>query len=473
MVPDGQSIMEWNRDARSLGSLDHTRIGSAFNPAGGANQTIVWKADYTWDGGGEVTLYRDTPGGNFNVNGSIWNGVYAEANTTLEIYGGTQPPTGAFNPLYDGAKLDNRLDFDDDGFSDVYIAGGGTMRIGVNFDRMAYRDVVNFVDLVGGGVFDNTTLESQTTGRHFQSLEIGGGTYRVSTAHQTFAGSIAVGPGIFNPALTTSTIDTAGVNLTVTGALDIDDNVTLQKTGSGTLSLNGNGAGATNSVLSIAAGAVNINGNQTISRIEGAGTLHVNGTLGINFGGGTSRIASVTTGASGQIDLKSNKMIVTGQSLASLSGQIASARNGGTWDGNGITTSFASSGTLLTTLAIASNADLEKEMFGDVTLAENDVLIMYTYTGDADLNGFIDGDDFLAIDSGFSANATTYAEGDFDYSGTIDADDYWLIDRNYGAQLAPFPSGLPMGGVSAVPEPSGAVVMLMAASLVARRRRHR
>ena len=57
--------------------------------------------------------------------------------------------------------------------------------------------------------------------------------------------------------------------------------------------------------------------------------------------------------------------------------------------------------------------------------------------GDADGDGDIDGDDFFAIDAGFTAGAAGYANGDFDYNGLIDADDYFLIDSNYNkAQLA-------------------------------------
>ena len=58
------------------------------------------------------------------------------------------------------------------------------------------------------------------------------------------------------------------------------------------------------------------------------------------------------------------------------------------------------------------------------------VLVKYTFAGDANLDGKINGDDYFAIDSGYAAHASGYVNGDFNYDGRIDADDYFLIDAN-------------------------------------------
>ncbi len=55
--------------------------------------------------------------------------------------------------------------------------------------------------------------------------------------------------------------------------------------------------------------------------------------------------------------------------------------------------------------------------------------------GDTNFNNVIDGDDYAAIDAGYSAQASTYFEGDFDYNRRIDADDYFVIDANYGKTI--------------------------------------
>jgi hypothetical protein len=62
-----------------------------------------------------------------------------------------------------------------------------------------------------------------------------------------------------------------------------------------------------------------------------------------------------------------------------------------------------------------------------------DVLVKYTYLGDADLSGRVDGDDYFYVDSGYPmAAGATWAAGDFDHNGRTDGDDYFHIDNAYG-----------------------------------------
>jgi len=97
---------------------------------------------------------------------------------------------------------------------------------------------------------------------------------------------------------------------------------------------------------------------------------------------------------------------------------------------------------------------------------------MYTYDGDADLTGNINGDDYFRIDQGYATrnNPTPllgYENGDFNFDGKIDADDYFIIDRNYSRQGMAFSSGAALGGITAdfgelsraVPEPAGLVLL--------------
>lgn len=59
-----------------------------------------------------------------------------------------------------------------------------------------------------------------------------------------------------------------------------------------------------------------------------------------------------------------------------------------------------------------------------------DVVVKYTWGGDADLNGELNGDDYFAIDSNALAQTPGFHNGDFDYNGVIDGDDYFIIDSN-------------------------------------------
>src|SRR5205085_273355 len=69
--------------------------------------------------------------------------------------------------------------------------------------------------------------------------------------------------------------------------------------------------------------------------------------------------------------------------------------------------------------------------FVGLSVALSDVLVMYTYAGDGNLDGKINADDYFRIDRGYAERLTGYANGDFNYSGSINGDDYFLIDANY------------------------------------------
>src|SRR5256886_17230910 len=85
---------------------------------------------------------------------------------------------------------------------------------------------------------------------------------------------------------------------------------------------------------------------------------------------------------------------------------------------------------------------------------------MYTWGGDANLDGTLNGDDYFQIDSHFNQDGTVfgYYNGDFNYDGSINGDDYFIIDSNWntGSTATPFATsgGVPgrLGGVTSVSE---------------------
>jgi hypothetical protein len=101
---------------------------------------------------------------------------------------------------------------------------------------------------------------------------------------------------------------------------------------------------------------------------------------------------------------------------------------------------------------------------------------MYTYGGDANLDGKINIDDYVRIDSGIAAGLTGWSNGDFNYDGKVNIDDYTtVIDANIGNQNGfVFPTGSGIGegmNAVAVPEPAALTVALGGVALLARRRR--
>jgi arabinogalactan endo-1,4-beta-galactosidase len=187
---------------------------------------------------------------------------------------------------------------------------------------------------------------------------------------------------------------------------------------------------------------------------------------------------SVDQASGSQLDIADNKLLVAGGNIGTasgaiysgLAGLIQSAHNGGAWNGPGITTRIAEAATGLTSLGIATAADAGYTggTFGGVSVSPSDVLIMYTYAGDANLDGIISGDDYAAIDFNVAVPAASgWSNGDFNYDGILSGDDYSAIDFNIVAQGAPFPTG--STAVVAVPEPAVAAIGGFVVGLLLRR----
>ena len=222
------------------------------------------------------------------------------------------------------------------------------------------------------------------------------------------------------------------------------------------------------------------------------------GTLELATGGGSNRViktASVSVTGSGKLDLKDNKAIITstpigtwnGSAYTGITGEIQTGRGNGSWNGvGGIVTSMsdATSG-MLTTLAVATadETGYVGGTFAGQSVSSGNVLIMYTWGGDADLNGVLNGDDYFHIDSHILAvqsGATellSFHHGDFDYDGEINGDDYFILDSNIlQAQASvPFPTsaGARSGGLAPIPEPASAAFLASAAAAIALMRRRR
>jgi len=193
-------------------------------------------------------------------------------------------------------------------------------------------------------------------------------------------------------------------------------------------------------------GAVTFNTTQHLDEliISGAATVAA---------GGDKVIVTRDLHVTGKLDLKDNDLIwnyegptplgtFSGGQYTGAIGLVANGRNGGDWNGDGVITSMsdAIAPQFKTTIAVAEASDLPGiSPFAGETLDGSAILFKYTYTGDATLDGVLDGDDFFAVDSAFpnSGNVFGQTNGDFDLNGSIDADDYFLIDSNHSNGQTP------------------------------------
>ena len=72
----------------------------------------------------------------------------------------------------------------------------------------------------------------------------------------------------------------------------------------------------------------------------------------------------------------------------------------------------------------------ETAVWNGVTVDATSVLVKYTYSGDLNMDGLIDGADYGTIDNYVQFPGTSgYANGDFNFDGLIDGADYGLLDN--------------------------------------------
>jgi hypothetical protein len=191
-----------------------------------------------------------------------------------------------------------------------------------------------------------------------------------------------------------------------------------------------------------------------------------------------------TISAAGKLDLRDNKAVFTnmplgtfnGTSYTGVSALVAGGNSGGAWDGNGIVTTMPDAQSGLTSLGVATaaQAGYAGSNFAGVSVNATDVLVMYTYAGDANLDGFISGDDYSAVDFNLLVpNSSGWFNGDFNWDGAVTGDDYSAIDFNILAQGAPFPTGASIGAVTAVPGRTSFLLAPLVALLSRRPRKRR
>jgi hypothetical protein len=224
-----------------------------------------------------------------------------------------------------------------------------------------------------------------------------------------------------------------------------NDSITIASGGSHTFATD---AGVLSSNLSL---TVDAGGVATFSATQHLDDLTVNGAASVEGAGVTLVTHALAIGGSGSLDLRTSSLIVdysavspvgswTGTAYDGMTGLIASGRNGGSWDGNGLRTS---GGDAIHSLAVAEAWErfglttTETAVFANETVDGTSVIVRFTYGGDANLDGKLNVDDYGRIDSNIGLGTFGWFNGDFNLDGKVNVDDYGILDSNIGVQGPP------------------------------------
>jgi hypothetical protein len=510
MVADGASSALFTKTVTTASSLSpRKRLGAFFNPAGAAGtQTINFNGSFTWNDGSSP-FYLITPAGNPSgaMAVSPWNGLFADPGTMLQVNS--------------GAVLDNILTASGSAvtsYAPIYVGGGGTVR----FTTGIADNLSQAKGLAGTAtILDNTLFQSNTTGQHFDGVELRTGTYQLGSTGtgQTLAGGFAVSPSLFDVTRKSSNLIT-DVDLSLTGvgsaaAFKIAAGQTLVKSGAAALNVSGDQLHGPLSNLQVNAGTVNFNTDAGMNN-GGApvNTLSVtvnNGAL-VNFAvsqhvaqlnvtSGVARLAAgkgliEATGvqaSNGQLDLTNNRLIVDytagNDPITSINQQIVRGYNasGTLWGGSGIVSSTAAANASSRGLGYAEASEAlgaAGGTFGTEPVDSTAVVVRYTLLGDATLDGSVDFNDLVKLAQNYntrvaSTTSSWWFRGDFNYDGNVDFNDLVKLAQNYNTAMPsePIPGATATfeqdlaAAFALAPEPGTLSVIGVAAAGMLRRRR--
>jgi hypothetical protein len=336
--------------------------------------------------------------------------------------------------------------------------------------------IANFLSVPGGPV--SVSVDSAVSAGHINFANANG--YTVNGANALTVDVHGYG---------TAAINVTSGNHAITAPLNLANNTKVSVNSGNTLTVSDLQQSAVK-LTKAAAGKLAVNNLRTTSVVIDGGSIEVMAQGDPTDSGsaaGVSVLHSVSA-TGGTLDLTNNKLITQsalgtwdGTQYTGVTGLVQTGRGDGSWNGaTGIVTSETDATTsVLTTLAVITGAirnglgPTDTDVFAGQTINGNSTLVMYTWGGDANLDGTINGDDYFNIDSNILAQVPGYHNGDFDYNGEINGDDYFIIDANITfAQANPafYTAAGGGGGLAAVPEPAS-IGLLGLGWLFARRSR--
>ena len=302
--------------------------------------------------------------------------------------------------------------------------------------------------------------------------------------------------------------------LTIGGALDNSAGRTITTSGVGAVIISGSQTHGVGASLVVEDGTLTLN---TDAGTNATRNLSLNANSTTNFGS-TQHLAALNVGAgatvmiatggaknlvmgalsiaggapTGKLDLADNVAIIdyAGTSpAATVRAQILAGRGGpglgAAWTGQGVTSSAAAAANATDSesrsVGYAENAVMPLgplTAFRGQAVDNTSILIAYTRTGDANLDGVVNDDDVTIVGATYAPGVAqaAWALGDFDYNGFVDDDDVTLLGAFYDPSAQPLGATVEPGArVTPVPEPGAWALSAcgsLLASIAAARKRH-
>jgi hypothetical protein len=183
-------------------------------------------------------------------------------------------------------------------------------------------------------------------------------------------------------------------------------------------------------------------GSQTLAGLA----INANSSVTIGRNGSPKSLVQVTSlsvsSTAAYLDLNNNAMIIdygnNADPISTIDGLLHTGYASGAWNGYGIrSTAAANDSNGLTAIGSADNQELGDTTFAGVAVSENSVLLMYTYYGDANLDGVVNKQDVALLAVGYNFDGSGWGNGDFTYAGSVSRQDLSLLAEGYNLQGAP------------------------------------